>query len=695
MNINDLIERVSEYDNNLAKDLSEYVRGREYGLVFEASKPEFVRMWNKPVVRGDLVNILPPRGELENTKSDGDPAEVTYRLISKSGKIAKLRDIKTQKECEANVEDLVSIARFDQPIYCGLKEVDRVEKADGEPHQVVINGENYHALQAIAYAYAGKVDCIYIDPPYNTGAEDWKYNNNYVSKDDTYRHSKWLTFMEDRLKVAKRLLNPKDSVLIVTIDEKEYLRLGLLLEQIFPEARIQMISSVINHASVARFNEFNRNNEYIFFVMIGEYELQSIDDSKTAIKDSEVAWNTLRRHSPSNIRPSRPRQFYPIYINTTTHKIEEIGDPIPPDVDRFSVKQRAGCVAVFPVRDNGTEMLWGVIPSELRRRLDGGYVRVGKYTPEKPQQYSIQVLPSGPINQVADGTLTIDGYREDGSVIIKLKENKKVLPKTQWDYDSHDAKTYGSNIIKGIMGSRFSYPKSIYAVRDALKLFVAHKPNALVVDFFAGSGTTAHAVNLLNLEDGGHRHCICITNNEVSLDEQKNFTKKKLRQGDEEWEAFGIANYVTWPRVKCIIEGNDVEGNPLKGNYIDTDSPMADGFNANAIYFELIYIEPTLVSANLAFDEIAPLLWLRSGCKGPVIKSKEGYAIGETYAVLFDYSYVNDFVNKIRDNDDIQHIFIVTDTKSRYRSMCAEFPDRDVVQLYESYLRSFEINTEA
>ena len=144
------------------------------------------------------------------------------------------------------------VAEYDQPIYAGLKETGRVERGGDKPYQVVINGENYHALETLAFAYTGKVDCIYIDPPYNTGARDWKYNNDYVDGSDAYRHSKWLAFMERRLKLAKQLLNPNDSVLIVTIDEKEYLRLGLLLEQVFRGERIQMVSSVINPAGVSR-----------------------------------------------------------------------------------------------------------------------------------------------------------------------------------------------------------------------------------------------------------------------------------------------------------------------------------------------------------------------------------------------------------------------------------------------------------
>ena len=148
--------------------------------------------------------------------------------------------------------DLVVVAEFRDPIYPGLVSTGKVGRGGDKSYHTVINAENYHALQALLFTYRGKVDCIYIDPPYNAGAKDWKYNNSYVESDDLYRHSKWLAFMERRLLIAKEILNPQESVLIVTIDEKEYLRLGLLLEQIFPEASMQMVSSVTNPAGAGR-----------------------------------------------------------------------------------------------------------------------------------------------------------------------------------------------------------------------------------------------------------------------------------------------------------------------------------------------------------------------------------------------------------------------------------------------------------
>jgi adenine-specific DNA-methyltransferase len=157
----------------------------------------------------------------------------------------ELRDASDSEQRIMAVDDLVVVAEFLDYIYPGLVSTGKVERASDTPFHTVLNGENFHVLEALTFTHRGKIDAIYIDPPYNTGAKDWKYNNDYVEGEDLYKHSKWLAFMERRLQIAKKLLNPADSVLIVTIDEKEYLRLGMLLEQLFPEARIQMISTVI------------------------------------------------------------------------------------------------------------------------------------------------------------------------------------------------------------------------------------------------------------------------------------------------------------------------------------------------------------------------------------------------------------------------------------------------------------------
>lgn len=739
MRLEDLMERAAQYDENLARDIKDYVHGRKYGLVYEASKPEFVRMWKKPVVRGDIVNILPPRGVMEDTKNDDDPSEIVYKVISISEGVATLRNEQTDESVTASVDDVVALARFDKPIYAGLKETGRIERGGDKPYHVVINGENYHALQTLVYAYQGRVDCIYIDPPYNSGAKDWKYNNNYVGKDDIYRHSKWLTFMEDRLKLAKKLLNPKDSVLIVTIDEKEYLRLGLLLEQLFPEARIQMISSLVNPKGVSR-DGFRRADEYLYFVMFGDsvpLRLNLCDEwSPSATLSSgnnndgkegkEPDWTSMMRRGSNSSRKDRKDLYYPIYVDESTKTIVQIGKPLPEAIDRDV--EIDGLVQILPIRSNGTQGRWQVGPDELKSRIEQGRIRLGRKT---HYGYVINYLPDGAFSDVMSGKYEIKGRAADGSIIAyRIDSDSSSIAPTQWKIASHNASENGSTLLSQLLPKRkFPFPKSLYAVEDTLRFFVANKPNALVVDFFSGSGTTAHAVMRLNHQDGGERYCISVTNNEISEEEAKTLTELKLRQGDDDWERIGIAQYITIPRIAASISGKDCDGNMLHGNYgIETEEfkafegditnpetgkkvrgklykkvkiqspsvpdpfPMSDGFEENAVFFDLEYLEPSVVSADLAFDRIAAILWLCGGCRGEILQRKKGFVIGETYAILFDPRYKTRFVDAVMEKEKINTVFIVTDAAERYRTLCAELPYCRVMQLYESYLRSFEIN---
>jgi adenine-specific DNA-methyltransferase len=238
-----------------------------FGLNFERHTPEAVELPKRPVRKGDKVRVLPPRGT--TTKGDQRLWQVTAIRTRKNEADLVLYAAELEETQTVALDDLVVVAEFGDTIYPGLIPTGKVSRSADKPWHTVINGENYHVLKALTWTHRGKIDAIYIDPPYNTGAKDWKYNNNYIEKEDLYRHSKWLAMMERRLLVAKELLNPADSVLIVTIDEKEYLRLGLLLEQIFPEARIQMVSSVINPKGATRSSAFGRTDEYIYFAMLG------------------------------------------------------------------------------------------------------------------------------------------------------------------------------------------------------------------------------------------------------------------------------------------------------------------------------------------------------------------------------------------------------------------------------------------
>lgn len=257
------------------------------------------------------------------------------------------------------------VAEFRDPIYPGLVSTGKVERGGDKPYHSVINAENYHALQSLLFTHRGKIDCIYIDPPYNTGAKDWKYNNDYVEGDDLYRHSKWLAFMERRLLLAKELLNPDDSVLIVTIDEKEYLRLGLLLEQTFPDAAVQMVTTMTSPQGVARPGAFSRVNEFIYFVRIGMAAVQRTGDDMlievSAAVDAPV-WFSMIRSGTNARREDSRNGFYPIFVDPATRRIASLGDPLPFGVSRDSVPLRPGLETVWPIRRDRSEGNWQLTP---------------------------------------------------------------------------------------------------------------------------------------------------------------------------------------------------------------------------------------------------------------------------------------------------------------------------------------------
>lgn len=342
---------------------------------------------------------------------------------------------------------------------------------------------------------------------------------------------------------------------------------------------------------------------------------------------------------------------------------------------------------------NNVEGVWQLGRETFVSALENGTAKLGRKN--KLGQWSINYLNQGLLKEIETGSVVVVGREESGAVILERRDDKLISAKSVWNRSEHEASQYGSVLLQTIVGKRFSFPKSLYSERDTIRFAVKDKPNALIIDFFAGSGTTLHAVNLLNAEDGGHRRCICVTNNEVSADEAKKFTADGLRQGDPEWEERGIARYVTWPRTRCSIEGVDVSGKPLRGKYMGSDMPMEDGFEENAVFLDLTYQNPDAVELGAAFEEIAPLLWLRAGARGSMIEHEEqGFAIAGAYAVLFDYSYVRDFVPAVLSTPNISCAFIVTDDSSRFASVKKELGSMECVRLYESYLRSFRIAAE-
>lgn len=726
--INDLIAQIT--DEGLRKRIEQEVnklsKQKKFGLVFESHLPEVTPFYDMPIKAGCKV-ILRDRREDKNI----------YIVLTVDNGMA-VCGLKSAEETKSiSVNDLVRVAEFGESIYPYLKPIDCVcNSSEDDFWHALIEADNYHALQLLEYLYASRVDCIYIDPPYNNRDKSWKYNNDYVDSSDSYAHSKWLSFMEKRLRIAKKLLNPKKSVLILTIDEKEYLHIGCLLEEIFPDAQIQMITSVISAKGVVRNDQFSRVEEYIFVVEYGEVSFSKLpfnmlDDDIKKEADREIEWLGFRRRAPQAKRNSRPNQFYPVYVNNETGIIEAIGDVVKQGVDRNTISVPEGCTALWPLSKDGDERLWSLISEQARTNLEKGYLRVKNWN-KKERTGTVYYLPSGTIDDIESGKARTIGKNNDGSIIAKYEAEGTTPPKRVWNMKSHNAETYGTNVLNSILGKRFDYPKSIYAVHDTLSFFVGNNPNALIIDFFAGSGTTLHAVNLLNAEDNGNRRCVLVTNNEMSVEEEKQLIDAGHLPGDEEWESLGIANYVTWPRIVGCIKGKDIDGNVLQGNYgvdketyelqklkvvegdktktinayIKKNEPLypklaelkvGDGFRSNAIFLKLGFLDKTSVALGMQFKELLPVLWMKAGAKGRCPEIKEDcpkmLILPENrFAVLVDENAFLEFNDEIKKHPSIQTIYIVTDYEVNYRSMVRSMNVKETYQLYRDYLDNFRIN---
>lgn len=685
--LTDLINQIDDANlkERISKEVDKLAKQKKFGLVFEEHQPECTPLYEMPIKVGSHV-----------AKKDVRITDV-YTVIRINGNEVECVHKETKEVSCFSIDDMVVVAEFGEPIYPYLKPIDGICNApDSDLWHTLIEADNYHALQLLEYLYAGKVDCIYIDPPYNSGARDWKYNNDYVDGNDQYRHSKWLSMMQKRLKIAKKLLNPVDSVLIVTIDEKEYLHLGCLLEEMFPEAKIQMISTVINAGGSVRVGEFSRMDEYIFFVMIGKSHvlplpLNSEWRGGKQQNDGPVLWRSMLRGGEASSRMDRPNMFYPVLIKKETCEVIGIGESLPLGEDRNNCKPPQGVEFVWPIRKDGTEGRWRVGVQTSKDNLKNGYIKANRIG----QRLTISYLASGVVNAIEEGGITVSGNGEDMS--FQIVNAHKIIAGTVWQIASHDASKNGTSFNKLILcGNRFSFPKSLYAVHDTIRFFVANKPNALIVDFFAGSGTTMHAVNLLNAEDGGHRRCIMVTNNEVSEAEAKDLKAKGFKPGDPEWEKLGIAHYVTWPRTVCSIKGKNIKGEPLKGNYIGSDIPMADGFKANAAFFKLGFLDKNSVALGRQFKELLPILWMKAGAIGacPSIDgSLPDYLICKEnkMAVLINENAYMEFAEQI--DEAIDTVYIITDSDAGYREMIKDLNVKNTYQLYRDYLDNFRINS--
>ena len=377
---------------------------------------------------------------------------------------------------EDKPEDVEEELRENLPV---LKEVKEKAIVNGEdnPNHILIEGDNLHALTALTFTHEGKIDVIYIDPPYNTGNKDFKYNDTFVDKEDSYRHSKWLSFMDKRLRIAKRLLS-ETGVIFMSIDDNENAQLKLLCDEIFYEKNL--ISDVIwqSRKSVSNDTFISLNHNY---TLIYAKDISYLDKNNFRLPTS------VEKFDNSDNDPRGPW----------------VADPF----DAPNLRPNLTYAIINP--NNGKEFwppkgrCWRTGEDEYLKFLADNRIVFGKKGETKPQLKRF-----------------LDFAVDKGATSISI-------------WSDIETTTNGTQQLEDILGSKlFTNPKPLGLLDRILKLSTNNNKTANVLDFFAGSGTTLHSTMALNAEDGGNRQCILVTNNENNICEEVTYERnKRIIQG--------------------------------------------------------------------------------------------------------------------------------------------------------------------
>lgn len=475
-----------------------------------------------------------------------------YSIWSKDELVRELEKFGKRKKYgivwEDKKEEVAELCNIKLPI---LKEVRQKELKDSDlkPNNIFIEGDNYHALSVLNYTHKGSIDVIFIDPPYNTGNKSWKYNNNYIERDDPYKHSKWLSFMEKRLRLARNLLK-QTGIIVVTIDDYELFPLGLLMDEIYGESNRLATITVLNKKSGRTTDKFFATcHEYylvyaknVLYAKIKQFSFdeESLAQYKFSDDISNYKWRDFLRTGGYSTPAERPNSYYPIYYNELTGEI--------------NIEKKKDSVEILPIDSKGNKRVWRQTRPSLMRLVAQGDIKIEK--------------------------------NRSGSYSVRIKDRIKTefKPKTVWDNPKYDAATHGTKLLESILGKArsFEFPKSLYAVRDILQI-TSNSTNDTILDFFAGSGTTGHAVLELNKMDDGNRRFILCTNNE-----------------DNNGSGTKIAEDICYPRIKNVIKG-------LNG---------IKGLGGNLKYFQTDFVdaEPTDKNKRELVDKSTEMLCLKENC---------------------------------------------------------------------------------
>lgn len=406
-----------------------------------------------------------------------------------------------------------------------------IEK-DGEMN-FLLEGDNLAALRLLEKTHRGRIDLIYIDPPYNTGNKDFTYDDSIVASDDGYRHSKWISFIKRRLSIATKLLS-QNGAIVISIGYQEVNNLMLLCQELFENKQIMCVT--VQTSGGKPNGCFNVSHEYIVFIVPPNFQSNPVEEAMNSYGTPYHGMNLATFN-----QAQRPNQAYPIFINpegvltgigkSISERIADgsyVGDPADFVFDYQEAPE--GTVAVWPITDKGEPCVWRLIPNRLKSDWSKGYIRIlPQRKKNNPNKFTVQYLSAGVIKKIESKELESCRASDNPNIpTINVKAYKTAgssIP-TIW-IDKRNYTTNGSNEIKGILGEKsFSYPKPLALIKSILKRITQRE--SLVLDFFAGSGTTGHAVMELNAEDGGHRKFILCTNNENDI--CRNVTYERIKR---------------------------------------------------------------------------------------------------------------------------------------------------------------------
>ena len=468
---------------------------------------------------------------------------------------------------EDKPEDVEERLRESLPVLREVKDKAILSNEPDAPNHILIEGDNLEALTALSYTHEGKIDVIYIDPPYNTGAKNWKYNNDYVDKEDSYKHSKFISFIYKRFVIAKRLLSDR-GIIVCTIDDYEEHNIRHIMDFVFGEDnRLGTFIIKNNPSGRSTLTGASISHEYALFYSkqvnstLGRLPRNEKQIARYKEKDlfGQFEWVNFRKHG--GYKEDAPTMYFPIFIKK--------------DGSSFLIQN----------------LIWDESTKEyiLNEELDSDeFISYPIDENGRPRRWKWSLERA--LKEVNEMTIRQDRTGEYAVYIKSRMKEEGMLPLSVWDDKNYSSTEYGTNLLKDILGGKvFDYPKSLYAVIDCLKVANANL-SSKILDFFAGSGTTLHATMQLNAEDGGHRQCILVTNNENNICEEVTYERNKR-----------VINGYTTPKG---VEVAGLKANTLryyKTDYISRDRTQKNMRDLVAAATDLLCIKEDLYEEQKTF----------------------------------------------------------------------------------------------